>query len=255
MIQRVSVELFIILVIGLILGLIGPFGTFETPTGARMAFWIGSSLTGYAIFRPFIVVSQWVSAALKVPLVVSGGLALVIGAIPLTFLIGLFFADFDAARVLRWDGLPGLYFQVWIVGFIINAIFAFTLGRRSAQASIEDVSVATPEATPTPEMAPANQQTRLPATLGEIHAFKGEDHYVRVIAQNGEQLLLMRLRDAIADIGETAGLQVHRSWWVATAGVAKVNRKGRSAEIILKNGAVVPVSRDMIPRLREMRWL
>lgn len=254
MVQRVSVELFIILVVGVLLGLIGPFGTFEMPTGTRMAFWIASSMTGYAIFRPFIAVSQWVSEALNVPLVVSGGLALVIGAIPLTFLIGLFFADFDAARVLRWDGLPRLYFQVWIIGFIINAVFAFTLGRARAPTA-SGAAAATPDGPPNDVAERSDQATRLPAVLGDIHALKGEDHYVRVIAQNGEQLVLMRLRDAIADLGEPAGLQVHRSWWVATAGIAKVNRKGRSAEIILKNGASVPVSREMIPRLREMRWL
>jgi DNA-binding LytR/AlgR family response regulator len=65
----------------------------------------------------------------------------------------------------------------------------------------------------------------------------------------------MRLRDAIADMGDTEGLQVHRSWWVATSGVDKVIRAGRSAEVLLKNGATVPVARDMLPRLRELRWL
>jgi DNA-binding LytR/AlgR family response regulator len=65
----------------------------------------------------------------------------------------------------------------------------------------------------------------------------------------------MRLRDAIADVQDDQGIQVHRSWWVSRAAVASVRRIGRTAELTLIDGTVVPVARDMMPRLREQRWL
>ena len=255
MVRTISVELFIMLAIGLLLGLIGPFGTFEIQTGTRMAFWVVASLAGYAIFRPFVIVSKWVSEALNVPQIVSGGLALLIAALPLTFLIALFFADFDGQRALASNSLPKLYFQVWLIGFVINAVFVLTLGRADMAPIATDMEAGLPPQTPPAMVQMPDRPARLPVTLGAIHALRGEDHYVRVIGERGEQLVLMRLRDAIADLEASAGVQVHRSWWVAADGVAKVTRTGRTAEILLKNGSVVPVSRDMMPRLRDLRWL
>lgn len=255
MVRAISIEIFIMLAIGLLFGLIGPFGTYEMPTGTRMAFWIGSSLIGYAIFRPFLIVSRWVSETLGVPQIMSGGLALVIAALPLTFLIALFFADFDAARALGWPRLASLYFQVWVLGFVINTIFVLTMTRAGQVPDAESPDAGLAADSVLHPTESNDQPNRLPMTLGKIHALKGEDHYVRVIGEGGEQLVLMRLRDAIADLGSAEGVQVHRSWWVATAGVAKVTRAGRTAEIVLKNGTTVPVSREMVPKLRAMRWL
>ncbi len=255
MVRAISIEVFIMVAIGLLFGLIGPFGTYEMPPGTRMAFWIGSSLVGYAIFRPFLIVSRWVSEALGVPQIMSGGLALVIAALPLTFLIALFFADFDAARALGWPRLPSLYFQVWVLGFVINTIFVLTMARTGQVPGVPKSDVRADTNLPPHPKESNDQPNRLPMTLGKIHALKGEDHYVRVIGEDGEQLVLMRLRDAIADLGSAEGVQVHRSWWVASSGIAKVTRAGRTAEIVLKNGTTVPVSREMVSKLRALHWL
>jgi len=249
MIKAVSIEIFIVLTLGVLLGLIGPFGTFETSAGVRMAFWLGTLLMGYAIFRPCLIVSQWVGETLHVPQLIAGGLALMIAALPLTFLIALFFAGFDAARALNSKSLIGLYLQVWLIGFLVNAVFALTLGRSAKQ---------TEPASDLPDPADAigpSLSTRLLPNLGPIHALKGEDHYVRIFGAAGEQLVLMRLRDAIADLQDDQGLQVHRSWWVSRAAVASVRRIGRTAELTLVDGTLVPVARDMMPRLRALQWL
>ena len=65
----------------------------------------------------------------------------------------------------------------------------------------------------------------------------------------------MRLSDAIAEAGTFEGMQTHRSWWVAKAAIDKINPKGRTAEIILKNQIVVPISRNALKPLREAGWL
>jgi hypothetical protein len=261
MIKAVGIEIFIVLTLGVLLGLIGPFGTFETSAGVRMAFWLGTLLMGYAIFRPFLIVSQWVGETLHVPQLIAGGLALMIAALPLTFLIALFFAGFDAARALNSKSLIGLYLQVWLIGFLVNAVFALTLGRSAKQtelaSDLPDPANA-PDASNPPDPANAvgpSLSTRLLPDLGPIHALKGEDHYVRIFGAAGEQLVLMRLRDAIADLQDDQGLQIHRSWWVSRAAVASVRRIGRTAELTLVDGTLVPVARDMMPRLRALQWL
>ncbi|KTE11438.1 hypothetical protein ATE71_11760 [Sphingopyxis sp. H115] len=57
----------------------------------------------------------------------------------------------------------------------------------------------------------------LPPGFGPVGALKGEDHYVRVIGTRSEELILMRMRDAIARLDNADGLRIHRSWWVARA--------------------------------------
>ena len=86
-------------------------------------------------------------------------------------------------------------------------------------------------------------------------ALKGEDHYVRAIGAAREELILLRLSDAIAALPAGAGLRVHRSWWVAREAVARVTRDGRAARLILTNGTEAPVSRDAMTLLREAGWL
>jgi len=64
-------------------------------------------------------------------------------------------------------------------------------------------------------------------------------------------MLLMRLSDAIRETAPTAGLQVHRSHWVARDQIASVKRTGDRAIMTLKTGAEIPASRTYIPALRD----
>ena len=82
-----------------------------------------------------------------------------------------------------------------------------------------------------------------------------DSHYVRVIGEAREELILMRMRDAIERLDNADGLRVHRSWWVAKDAVASVRRDGRAAILTLRSGHEVPVARDMMPQLRAAGWL
>ncbi|MBL0022605.1 MAG: hypothetical protein IPP23_10270 [Sphingomonadales bacterium] len=50
MARRIGIESFLVLTIGLVLGLFGPFGTFEMAPAVRIAFWMGYTFACYAIF-------------------------------------------------------------------------------------------------------------------------------------------------------------------------------------------------------------
>ena len=84
-----------------------------------------------------------------------------------------------------------------------------------------------------------------------LYAVSSEDHYLRVHTDKGEELILMRLADAIRELSGAEGLQTHRSWWVAKRGVADTNRIGGKLQLILKSGAEVPVSRSFTKAVRE----
>jgi DNA-binding LytR/AlgR family response regulator len=97
---------------------------------------------------------------------------------------------------------------------------------------------------------------RLPDKLqgAEIYAVEAEDHYLRLHTSLGQDLILLRLADAIAELDGLEGAQTHRSWWVARAAVAEVERGDGRATLTLKDGAEVPVSRGFAKQLRSAGW-
>jgi hypothetical protein len=97
---------------------------------------------------------------------------------------------------------------------------------------------------------------RLPVRLrtAELHAVESEDHYLRVHTSAGQELILMRLADAIRELASVEGLQTHRSWWVARAGVAEVMRANGRMTLKLKSGVEAPVSRTFAADVKAAGW-
>ena len=87
---------------------------------------------------------------------------------------------------------------------------------------------------------------RLPVKYrtADLHAISSEDHYLRVHTSLGEELILMRLADAVRELDGAEGLQVHRSWWVAKSGVTDEKRVDGRRLLVLPSGTEVPVSRS-----------
>ena len=97
---------------------------------------------------------------------------------------------------------------------------------------------------------------RLPAKLGTgLLYIEAEDHYLRVHTDLGNDLLLLRMSDAVAELDPTIGRQVHRSYWVAQRAVASVQRDGYRTRLVLVTGKQIPVSRTYLPALRKTGWL
>jgi len=61
----------------------------------------------------------------------------------------------------------------------------------------------------------------------------------------------MRLSDAIRETGSAAGLQVHRSHWVALDAITQVRKKGDGAILTLRDQTEVPVSRSNMSAIKE----
>jgi hypothetical protein len=254
MVQRLALEFTLVAMVGLLLGVLGPFGTYSLPDGFRIAYWVVSGVIGYAIFRPLGVVGGWMGERLAMHPIIATGAALAIAALPMTLIIASVIWRFDLAAALRWGGLSSLYFQVWLLGFLVHGFFQFLFSRMPETAPVPAPSSPKDgQGTLTPEAQPlARLEDRLPPGFGPLLALKGEDHYVRAIGAAREELILIRLRDAIAELGDAPGLQVHRSWWVARDGVARVNRQNRAMTLTLTNGLEVPVARDQMARARPM---
>ncbi|SEQ56419.1 LytTr DNA-binding domain-containing protein [Loktanella sp. DSM 29012] len=162
--------------------------------------------------------------------------------------IGL--ATATCVSVLVWV-LNGMWLGFWPAGtalavylaqvFVIALIVAILI-----EAVLQRITTA-----PAPRVGPSILD-RLPLDKrGTLLAMSVEDHYVRVTTTKGQEMILMRLSDAIRETAATPGLQVHRSHWVATAAVAAADRKGDGAVLTLADGTQIPVSRRYIPAIKE----
>jgi DNA-binding LytR/AlgR family response regulator len=105
--------------------------------------------------------------------------------------------------------------------------------------------------------APPKFLDRLPLKLrgAEIWAVEAEDHYLRLHTSKGQDLILMRLADAVTELEGIEGARVHRSWWVARDAITDARRGDGRATLTLKDGAEVPVSRTYAGLLRERGWI
>jgi DNA-binding LytR/AlgR family response regulator len=85
---------------------------------------------------------------------------------------------------------------------------------------------------------------------GALMALSVQDHYVEVVTEKGTSLVLMRLSDAIKETGAVAGLQIHRSHWVARDAVKRVIRTDGKVSLELRSGIRLPVSRGYLDAVK-----
>jgi branched-subunit amino acid ABC-type transport system permease component len=138
---------------------------------------------------------------------------------------------------------------VFAVSVIMTAL-AF-LVRRPPQADPGPAAVPTDGA----EAAAKFVERLSPRLKGaDLYAVEAEDHYLRLHTSLGQDLVLMRLGDAVAELARIEGAQTHRSWWVARAAVDAAERFDGRATLILKDGARAPVSRGFARSLRDAGW-
>ena len=76
---------------------------------------------------------------------------------------------------------------------------------------------------------------------GKLVFLRASDHYVIVRTTKGEHELRMRLSDALERWGNTRGLQVHRSFWVAQEFLSAPKKEGRRMVMRVEN-VVIPIS-------------
>ena len=106
-----------------------------------------------------------------------------------------------------------------------------------------DGSPQTPSPSPAPSEPHARFLNRLPAKLGrDIVYVKVNGHYLKVVTTDGSGALLMRLADAVQELGE-AGMQVHRSSWVAHRHITGVVQRDDKTLVRVTGGDEIPVSR------------
>lgn len=233
-------ELAIYCVIGAFLTVIRPYNaTGDLPLWASFLFWTGLIALGSLTAELTLgLLRRHVPALpnLAMLAIVSVTTALAVSC-AITLLERLLFGGFIPLRYL-----PRLFGLVWVIAAAMTAV-GYLLERSALAPPPEPVEGASPAET---------FLSRLPVKYrtAELYAVSSEDHYLRVHTSYGEELILMRLADAMRELASASGLQVHRSWWVAKAAVRDTARQGGKLSLVLPSGKQVPVSRTFLPAVK-----
>ncbi|MEM7724143.1 MAG: LytTR family DNA-binding domain-containing protein [Pseudomonadota bacterium] len=228
----------VLLLVGGGLTLVAPFGTGRALTLLPLAgFWIGIvALTytlGLAVHMGLAAHLRGLPSGLRI--VISAVVTGLVIAVALHVLTSVIFGNPPSIR----DALTDIG-RDFGIGVIVS--LALQIGAGGAEAP--------PPASPTNVTPPLLD--RLPLDKrGPLLSLSVEDHYVRVRTTKGEQMLLMRLGDAIREAAPTPGLKVHRSHWVAMDAVTAARRDGDRAILTLSQGGDIPASRSHIPALKD----
>lgn len=231
--------------IGCVLALAGPFGTDRLlPLLPRLGYWLVMVFATYGagVLVGILIEPRLTGRPMWQRVLAVGSLtALLIAAVVLGFNLVVF----------RWHPTgsewPAFLGTLWAITVIVTAAIAVAGQQRGAAAPL-----ATPD-------APNALPSALPAILdrlpldkrGALVALSVQDHYVEIRTTKGQELLLMRLSDAMREVGETPGAQVHRSHWAAFGQVSAARRSGDRAILTMSDGTEVPVSRANLPKIKE----
>lgn len=230
--------------ISVLIGLVGPFETFEHPLLARLAYWTLIVVTTGALGT---LVTMLVMALLppEVPPTLGAALGGLVAGTPIALLV--------------WT-INNLAYGSQDDGMSLGALIAYCIPIAALVTAVghvlrDAVLLGTPSSPPAPAVTEAPPTPplldRLPLPQrGRLLHLAVKDHYVDVTTDRGTTMVLIRLSDAIREAAPVPGLQVHRSHWVALGAVRRTSRQSGKPVLELETGVIVPVSRSYLAEAR-----
>jgi hypothetical protein len=225
-----------------IAALTGPFGTFMLPLGTRLLMW--GVLIGWNM-------AKWIGWTFYVLPRAAGDPKRELGALAIGILLLNAPIGWEVEAVYAAVGqpidLPNL--SIWIIASSISlTIAAVVFFAKTARGEAQFIALEAP-------LPPLFRRAGL-HDAAQLLAVEAEDHYVRLHLADGRQpLILYRFSDALADLADLPGLQVHRGAWVAKAAVTGAKREGRNWQLTLSNGAIIAVGGSFVGAVRDQGLL
>ncbi len=85
----------------------------------------------------------------------------------------------------------------------------------------------------------------------EPQLLQAQEHYLKVTTELGDELILYRFGQAVAEIPADYGVQIHRSFWVANSNVRGWSNCDNTIKVILHYGEKAPVSRRFEQHIKQ----
>jgi len=85
-----------------------------------------------------------------------------------------------------------------------------------------------------------------------IDILEAQENYIKVYVGDQNKTVLYKFKDAVAEMGDLVGLQVHRSFWINKNAIADFKKSGGRGEITSINGQTIPVSRRYLKMVESL---
>lgn len=246
--------------VGLVLGLLGPFGTFDLLAPMpRVAYWILVVSMNWLLADVAVrSVSKWAGDKVPVRWLSVPCIGALIVAFPATGIVALA----NGLSGIGWpDNVPLLFFQVLLLLVAIGVpVCAWEEARArgavdSAAGAADTAQGQDASGSPQPQGGSSLFAARFARPLeGQLICLEMQDHYLIVHSTGGSTMILCRMEDAARELNGT-GRRVHRSWWVAQDAVAGTEREGQRTFLRLTDDRRVPVGRSFKAELKDAGWL
>lgn len=225
--------------IGVVIGLAGPFGTFETlPAAVRTAYWLGIVLTCFWLGYLATFILAGLAENLGLGYISSTFTGAALAGLPVTLWLAFLHSVFFGAAL--WPEVLRLLPYVVLTSLITSFVFETLAADAPAPASERQRDASEPV-----------WLDRLPHELGrDLMLLQSQDHYLRVKTKLGETLIRGVLQEAAEELGEY-GLRLHRSWWVARSAIRSFEYRKGAPVIVLTDGQEIPVGRTYRRSVRE----
>ena len=224
---------------GFILSILAPYGTGNFSLVTRLAFWTGLCIAGGCGAGGFDLLLSKFKRSIK-PWQQALGQS--IGATVMVSLLYFGLTLITASAMPSIGTVFQILFYIWVISITICGVGMLIRAKRIVPTII-------------PSRPALIERLKPHLRNAEIYAISAEDHYVRVMTSKGDDLILMRLSDAIKEVSPLKGLSPHRSWWVAESGIKQVKKSDGKISLILNNDSIAPVSRNAAKSVREAGWV
>ncbi|MEM9501675.1 MAG: LytTR family DNA-binding domain-containing protein [Pseudomonadota bacterium] len=223
---------------GLFLAIIGATDSYQYSLTLRLTFWLGlcavAGVIAVTIERAFVGFGLRPQKTL-----IWWGLlatALAVAMVPIIFLVN------STGTYSPIADLPVFAVNSFAISAALSAL-RLLIGTLLTNAVSTAPAQTNTTVRPVDTRPPLLERLKPGLRSAELWALKSEGHYLKVITDQGSELILMRLKDAIAETSPIEGMQVHRSWWLARRqGIDRRINDGR-IELTLDQDTWVPISR------------
>lgn len=219
--------------LGFIIALTGPFGTYELPFAERAAYWVSWLAIIWFMTTVLFLCLHRMSSTIPYRSwfrdLACFVLSVPISAICAVYLARTFFPtmNFDLSTLVA-EATFLSPFMVGIIG-LLHLTQSTTVPKLSDQHQSENLTFL----------------DRLPANLGrDLVRISVTDHYLDVHTASGKTSIHGSLSNACNELTGYDGIRIHRAHWVATLAVEKRVWRDSSLVLQLRNGDLVPVGRS-----------
>lgn len=233
----------------LIFWVTGPYGTAERLAAApRLGFWLVLHAAAWSIAVLFAVTANILLAGR----LASMFLRMLAGSVAAAPAIGLAVEAIDAAT-FGTAMTPASLAESTASGLLLSVLFCLITWMTMSAEQAGKLSPPAPAQNGSAQADVPLLRRLKPENRGAVLHVTVADHYTEVTTSRGRELVLLRFSDALDELGETPGLQVHRSHFVADAHVERLRRTDGRLAVVTKDGRDIPVSRSRAEAVRA-RW-